>query len=594
MFRSLLLAAVISLAACSDRQDSPPAADGKALKVYRHSLDGAPTNLDPVQAATVYSSFVVLNTYDTLYSYKYLARPYELKPNLAAAMPEISEDGLTYTIRIKPGVRFIDDPAFTDGQGRELVAADFVYSLKRHFDPKNRSQGSWLWAGRIKGMAEWAEAGADYAKPVAGLTAVDPHTIRITLNAPYPQLTYTLAMSFSAIVPREAVDKYGRELSIRPVGSGPFRMDRFDTAKAVLSANPHFRQEPLDLAAEGYDPAQHDGLGLKALEGRAPPFIDRLEIDFISETAARWNSFNKGNEIQYTNVPVEHTGSVLDSKEPLRLKDEWAEKYHWTAGVEPGFIYTGFNLAQPQIGYNEDPRREKRNHALRCAIRKAFDWPARNDRFYSGIGVVFPGAIVPVTPEFDPERSQASITRDLAAAKKLLADNGWTDETLPTLRYGFTNSVTQRQIFEQFRGFMVDLGYPSAKIKAETYATFGDFNKALKTHQLDVLGLGWVLDYPDAENTLQLFYGPNGSPGSNNFNYANPAFDALYEQAATMQPGEARTALYRQMNQMIIDDCVTTGGLSRNRIYLWHKDVIGLPDRAILGGFWLRYVDVKS
>jgi ABC-type oligopeptide transport system substrate-binding subunit len=103
---------------------------------------------------------------------------------------------------------------------------------------------------------------------------------------------------------------------------------------------------------------------------------------------------------------------------------------------------------------------------------------------------------------------------------------------------------------------------------------------------------GWGLDYPDAENTLQLFYGPNASPGSNDANYRNPEYDALYEQTSVMLPSPERTALYRRMNQMVIDDCVAITGQSRTRIYLWHRNVIAVPDREIVGGFWLKYVDL--
>ncbi|MEN8822607.1 MAG: ABC transporter substrate-binding protein [Abyssibacter sp.] len=584
---------VATLAACGGGQPRTNA-DGTPMKVYRHSMDGAPVNLDPVQSAVIYSNFVVLNTYDTLYSYKYLARPYELKPNLAKALPEVSEDGLTYTIRLKEGSGFIDDPAFADGKGREVIAQDFVYSIKRHFDPKNRSQGAWLWQGKIVGLDQWKDDGADYGAEIEGLKALDDHTIQIKLVKPFPQLTYTLAMGFAALVPHEAVEAYGRELSVRPVGSGPFKLERFSTAKAVFVPNPNYRQEPVNLAAEGYDPALHAEYGLEAIDGKAPPFVDRLEIDFITETASRWASFTSDKEVQYSHVPVEQVDSVLASKQPLELKPEWSERYHSAHGTEAGFVYTYFNMDRPALGTSDDPAQNAKNKALRCAMVDAFSWAERNARFYSGIGNVFPGVITPVVPEFDPETPRGSVTQDMAAAKQALEDAGWTPETLPEIIYGHVASVTNRQMFEQFRGFMAELGFPVDKVRGESYATFGDFNKGIKTNQFDVGGLGWGLDYPDAENTLQLFYGPNRTPGSNNANYSNPEFDALYEQTAVMQPGPERTAIYRQMNQMVIDDCVALTGLSRTRIYLWHKDVIGVPDREILGGFWLKYVDVKT
>ncbi len=591
---AIALLATSLLGGCGNEREQTGTEPGKAVKVYRHAMDGAPTNLDPTQSATVYASYLTRNVYDTLYSYKYLKRPYELKPNLAVAMPEVSADGLTYTIRIKKGVRYVDDPCFEGGKGRELVAGDFVYSIKRHFDPKNRSQGLWLWQGRIAGLDQWKADGADYSQTVEGLKALDDHTIQITLTRPYPQLTYTLAMGFSSIVSPEAVAEYGRELSVHPVGSGPFRMVRFDTSKAVLVPNPNFRAEPLDLAAEGYDPTLHGHLGLKALDGRSPPFVDRLEIDFISENAARWNSFTKGNEIQFTVVPVEQVDGVLASKQPVKLKKTWSDQYHWKSGTEAGLVYVPMNLHRPALGYSDDPGENARRKALRCAIIKSFDWEARNERFYSGIGTVYPGIIPPVTPEFDAEADRASVTRDVNGAKKLLARHGWTADTLPELRYGIVSSVIQRQFFEQMRGFLGDIGYPSEKIVLDSYATFGDFNKAVKTDQLDFFGIGWALDYPDAENTLQLLFGPNETPGSNNSNMKNARFDALYRQSSVMQPGAERTALYREMNRIAIEECASVMSLSRNRIYMWHKDVIGWPDREILGGFWLRYVDVRG
>lgn len=589
LFALIGMLALVVLSGCSDTDS------GRGNEsVYRHSMDGAPVTLDPAQSSVVYTSFVVVNVYDTLFSFKYLARPYELKLNLAQSWPDISEDGKVYTIKIKPGVHFIDDPAFPDGKGRELVAADVSYSLLRHFDPSVRAQGAWLWQGRIEGLEEWKAAGANYDAPPSGLTAIDSHTLQIKLNEPYPQLLFTLAQGFAGIVPREAVEHYGRQFATHPVGSGPFMLDRFSTTKAVLVRNPDFRQEPFDLEAEGYDPAVHDLYGVARFAGQSPPFVDRIEIDFVEETAARWNSFTKGREIQFTNVPREQADSVLASRNPITLESSFSDQYHALIAPEAGFVYSGFNMADEAIGYHPDPTRNERNRALRCAIRSAFDWEERNRTFYFGIGQVFPGIITPVVPEFDQSMSRGSVTQNVAAAKKLLADHGWTPENIPTLEYGSPSNLTNRQQYEQFRGFLEQIGVPTAKVKLKSFPTFGDFNRAMKKRELMIFSLGWVLDYPDAENTLQLFYGPNETPGSNNFNYTNSKFDEMFDQTKVMQPSPERTALYREMNQMIVDECVALTGLSRTRIYLWHKNVIGFPDREIVGGYWLRYVGLDQ
>ena len=564
------------------------------LKVYRHGMDGAPSSIDPVQSRNVYASTVILNAYDTLYAFKYLARPYEIKTNLATAMPDVSEDGLVYRIRIKEGVHFVDDPAFEGGIGRELTAEDVVYSLKRHFDPSMRPAGTWLWQGRIVGLDDWKAAGSDYEQDVEGLRAIDRYTIEIRLVRPYPQLVYTLAMAYSGIVAREAVEYYGREMGSHPVGTGPFKVVSYDSARIVFERNQKYRQEPVDIYAEGYDKATQEYTGVEAIHGRSPPFLDRLEIYFISETAARWSSFTKGNEIQYTLVPNEQVDSVLVSKHPIIAKPEILDQYKFGYGTEAGLVYLTFNLDFPEIGYNEDPVREQQNKALRCAMIKAFDWERRNDSFYFGLGEVFPGIIPPTVPEFDPQLSRDSVTRDLEGARQLLADNGWTPDNLPVLDYGSTAGVTQRLFFEQLRGFMVKIGYPTDKLKLRQFATFGDFSKAMAQSELRLVSKGWGLDFPDAENTLQLFYGPNGSPGSNDANFKNEEYDRLYEQASVMLPSPERTAIYRQMNRILIDNCVGIMAIARMRLYLWHKDIIAMPDREVVGGFFLKYVDIDE
>ena len=231
---------------------------------------------------------------------------------------------MIYTIRIKPGVHFIDDPVFPDGKGRPVSARDFVYSIKRHFDPETRAQGAWLWQNRIVGLDEWKESGSDYEQEVSGLRALDDQTIQIQLISPYPQLVHTLTQGFSAIVPREGVAFYGKELAVHPVGSGPYRLASFNTASAVLVRNTGFRQEPFSLENEGFDPALQSAYGLEHLEGLLPPFMDRIEVEFIAEDAARWNAFIAG-ELDFVKAPVSQFDQVLESRDPPMLTPALAD-----------------------------------------------------------------------------------------------------------------------------------------------------------------------------------------------------------------------------------------------------------------------------
>jgi ABC-type transport system substrate-binding protein len=587
----VLSAALLAVAACDRQQESAPGES--EYSIYRHAMDGAPSSLDPAQASNIYANFLAVNLYDTLYRYKYLARPYELTPNLAEDLPQVSADGLIYTIRIKPGVHFIDDPAFRDGRGRAVTAEDFVYSIKRHFDPQTRAQGAWLWQNRIVGLDEWKESGSDYSQEITGLRALNDRTIQIQLITPFPQLTHTLAQGYSAIVPREAVEFHGQELAVHPVGSGPYQLHRFDTAGAVLMRNTGFRKEPFNLGNEGYDTQTQSQYGLELLEGRSPPFTDRIEVEFIAEDAARWNAFIAG-ELDFIKVPVTQFDQVLEGRDPPQLNTELADQYHLGASLESGFVHTDFNMDDQRIGYHPDPDQNARNKALRCAIIKAFDWQKRNEIFYYGIGQVFPGIIPPVAPEFDPEQDSSNIERDLDGAHSLLSRLGWNAGNLPVLEYGFHSSVTERQMFEQFRSFMADIGYPSEKIRPLTFATYGDYARAYLNREVMLITTGWTMDYPDAENTIALFFGPNASPGSNNANYNNEEFNRLYRASATMNPSPMRTTLYRNMNRIVQEDCVTISGISRNLILLWNRNLSMLPDRSFLGGFFFRFVDTSG
>ena len=584
-------ALLLLIAACSD----PPDEDKSAVAetIYRHSMDGSPRSLDPVQASNVYAKMLVVNLFDTLYRYKYLARPYELAPNLADGLPQVSSDGLIYTIRIKPGVYFTDDPAFPGGKGRAVSAEDFVYSLKRHFDPATRSQGAWLWQDRIVGLEQWKEEGSDYDQPVPGLRALDDHTVQIQLISPFPQLAHTLAQGFSAIVPREAVEHYGQEFPIHPVGSGPYQLQGFNSSGAVLIRNPKFRQHPFDLEEEGYDPQTQASLGLEQLEGRIPPLTDRIEVEFIAEDAARWNAFISG-ETDFIKVPVTQFDRVLSSRSPPALTADMESRYQLAANLESGFVHTDFNMDDRRIGSHPDPDQDARNKALRCAIIKAFDWQKRNDVFYYGIGKMFPGIIPPVAAEFDQEQAGRAASRDLVGAGKLLRESGWHAANLPELEYGFPSSVTERQMFEQFRSFMADIGYPAEKIRPLTFATYGDYARAYLNREVMLTTTGWTMDYPDAENTMQLFYGPNSSPGSNSANYNNPEFNRLYRASATMHPSPMRTSMYRNMNRILLEDCVSISGISRTLILLWNRDLAMLPDRSFVGGFYFRFVDTHA
>lgn len=584
----IILLAILLLGGCGQ---APETNNDGPDKVYRHAMDGAPGSLDPAQAASIYANFIAVNLYDTLYRYKYLARPYRLQPNLAASMPEVSEDGLRIIIRIKQGVHFIDDPVFDGAAGREITAQDFVYSIKRHFDPDTRAQGAWLWQNRIEGLDSWKKAGSDHDIEVSGLRALDDYTVQVTLTRPFPQFAHTLTQGYSAIVPREAVEKYGQMFGSHPVGSGPFKLISRDSVRALMGKNPKFRQEPIDLADEGFDPATNKLSNLQTLQGKTPPLVDQLVIEFITEGAARWNAFLAG-EVDFIKAPVSQFDKILEQRHPPVLNSQLADRYHFEASPEAGYVFTNFNMTDERIGYHPDAEQNGRNHALRCAMVKAYDWEKSNETFFYNIGRVFPGIIPPSVPEYDSNGDHGYIQRDLQGARALLHANDWDEESLPTLEYGFPNSVSERQSFEQFRSFMVDAGYPGDKIRPMIFATYGDYQRAYSQRKVALINSSWTMDYPDVENHMALYYGPNASPGSNSANYNNPQYNRLYEASVIMSESPERTRIYREMNQLLMDDCASITGISRTLLFLWDKKLIMKPDRSFLGGHFMRFVDL--
>src|SRR6056297_743438 len=578
---------VVLLIGCNSDSSNPQA----PVKVYRHAIDGAPSSLDPAQANNTYARLLVPAIFDTLYRYKYLERPYALTPSLAVGFPDVSDDGLIHEITIRSDARFADSPYFEAGRGRRVTALDVAWSIARHFDPASRSGATWLWRDRIVGL-EFGRAIRPETLDVAGLEVLDETSLRIHLREPFPTLVHTLATAQSAVVPHEVVEALGVEFGRSPVGSGPFRLIAFDETQATLVRNENFQRGVIDLAAEGYDSDEHAGLGIEPIDGQLYPLIDRLEVQFIPEASARWNSFRSRLGTDLVMLPPELAPSVLSHSSPLRFQEEIARRYHTQATPEAGFVYYGLNFGNPELGHHNDPDQAARNRELRCALGQAVDWSARNLRFYHGIGERFTGVIPPMLPSWDGFLAPDPFDPELA--RQRWAQAGWTTTTLPNLVYGYQSGVQQAQHFEMFRANLIEAGYPADRIEQKVFPTFAELLRGIYRGEIDVFLMGWTMAYPDALYNLQLFYGPNAPPGVNASRYRNPRFDALFERARRELDPDRRIGLYRELNEQIVEDCVIMGSMVRTRLHLWKRHVHMVPDREIIGGFFLPYVDVEA
>jgi ABC-type transport system substrate-binding protein len=567
--------------------DSPGEIAG--AKVLRLPVrTSGPGSLDPVRGSTTYDNMAVSLVYDTLLQYAYLVRPLELEPCLLAKMPEVSEDGLTYTFELRDDVSFHDDPCFPGGKGRKLVTADVFYSWKRMADEDNAPKSWWLFADTIAGFDEYraqqnAAATFDYGAPVEGLQEIDERRFRVVLREPVVRFLYVLAMFQTAVVPREAVEKYGTRFSRHPVGTGPFTMDEDDwvTSKSmVFHRNPDYRAE---LYPSRWTP-EDEALGLHHAAGERLPFADRIELSMFLQDQPMWLEF-EDEKLDYVQIPAENYEQSVHKRRGT-LKKEYAERgIRYVPLPLLDFIFRGFNMEDELVGgYTEEKR------LLRAAISLAIDLEELNQTFYNGVNVVYDGMIPPGLDGHPANGVGANPYRgpDLERAKELLAKAGYPNgEGLPVIDYYTSlggNSQEQTELLQR------QLGKIGVRINPRLLE-FAQLIEAVNTKKAPLFSFAWSSDYPDGENNLALFYGPNESPGSNHFNYENAAYDAMYEKIRTMPPSAERTALYEKMRDMVLADVPYVGSMGRTRHYLIHPWMKNFKPTEDFWN-WPKYVDV--
>ena len=524
--------------------------------------------LDPIYANDVYSGLVVSQVFEPLLEYHYLKRPLELIPRLAAEMPKVSKNGLVHTFKIKKGVKFQDSEAFPGGKGREITAEDFIYSWKRLADPANRSDGFWIFDGRIKGLNEWREAmgkkKANYSTEVAGFKALDSHTIQITLTKPFYQLHYILAMSYTSVVPKEAVEKYGKEFLNNPVGTGPYKLDSWvRNNKITLSKNANWAgQKYPSEGAEGDKEA-----GLLADAGKALPFAEKIVFQEIIESQPAWLNLMKGN-FDFATIPKDNFDSSVAALDidnvTAELSPELKEKgLQLSVRREPDVTYTAFNMADPFL---------KKHPKVRKAMSMAYDTKTLIKKFYNGRAIVAHSPIPPEIDAFDENFQNPYKTFDTSKAKSLLKEAGFPEgKGMPEFEFSTTSSSTARQMAEFFKQNMEKIG---VKIKIVT-SSWPQFTGKIRERKVQIFGIAWGADYPDAENFLQLLYGGNVSPGPNGSNFKNKKFDRLYKQASLLPPGEKRTELYKKMRDIVVEEAPWIPGAHRlgfSVYYSWVKN----------------------
>jgi ABC-type transport system substrate-binding protein len=525
------------------------AAFADPAKVLRTAIPVAETGFDPQATQDLYSAHVQRAIFDTLYDWDYLARPYRFVPSLAAAMPEITDGGRTWTMRLKHGIYFADDPAFK-GKRRELTADDVVYTWKRLLDPRMRSPFLWFLDGKIAGAEPVLErakkAGRlDYDAPIPGLRALDRYTVRVELNGPEPVLITYIAHDAMGIVAREVIEAYGDASGwamANPVGTGPYKLAQWRRGQQiVLTANPGYREEAFPDPGNTSDPA------LRALKGKRLPRVGRIEVNVIEESNPRLLAFNSG-ALDYVNVPSELSDAVIadGGLKPgavgsgVRLEQV----------VQPALQYAWFNMEDPVVGGYSRER-----IALRRAIVMAFDTPAL-------VRTVYQNQAMPATQPVPPgvaghdDRLDVHIAHDVAGAKALLDKFGYVDRDgdgwrdLPdgkplALTMGSATSGRDREFDEIWKRSLSAVGIRIDFVKQK----WPDLLKMARAGQLQMWRVGWITQTGDGDAFAQLLYGPN-SGQSNLARFKLPEYDQLYRESKVLADGPKRTALYRRMAEI--------------------------------------------
>jgi len=570
------------------------AAQANPDKVLRWAFEVAETGFDPPQTSDWYSRNVYSNIFDTPLTYDYLARPLKLKPNVLTAMPEISADGLTYTLKFIPGIYFADDAAF-NGKKREMIAADLAFTMKRVFDNKTKSPNLQFLDNKIAGMEKLKQRQRDtgkfdYDTPVEGLEVVDRYTLRIKLVAPDYNFLYMLAYdNVAGIVAREVIEKYGTDIMAHPVGTGPYKLELWKrSSKTVLVANPNYREKYWDAEPPANDAAMQ--ATYKKLKGKRIPMIGRIEFYVIEETQPRWLSFLNMQHDYIDRVHPDFINQAYPSGALAKNLEKIGVQVSRTPSMEVTYAY--FAMENPVVGgYTAE------KIALRRAISLGYNIGEeiavnRKNQAIGAEAPIGPGAFGydenfrTDTNNYDPARAQALL--DLYGYKDRDGDGfrNNPDGTSLTIQMSSTPTLRDRNLDEGWKKSMNAIGIRIEFPKAQ----WPDLLKESRAGKLMSWRLSWGGAYPDADAFFVMLYGPNAGQ-ANHARFKSSAFDRLYERARSMPPDAERMAVYREMNRIFLTIMPWRLGVSRIDTDLTHKWMVGYHRHPTLRGDW-KMVDM--
>jgi ABC-type transport system substrate-binding protein len=529
---------------------------GPGTKTLRFVVPFAETGFDPPRVSDQSSIRVIAHIFEPLLTYDPLAQPAALVPLTAAALPEASADFKRFVFTLQRGILFADDPAFK-GQPRELVAADYVYSFKRFYDPTVRTEHLYrLENAKILGLSELraralkGKTPFPYDVEVPGLRVLDRYRFEILLADPAPRFAHLFTGWMTGAVAREVVEAYADDVMAHPVGTGPFRLAQWRRAsRTVLERNPRFREQRFSTLGA---PADRPDLQATAqrLAGARAPLLDRIEINVIEEAQPRWLAFLNG-EVDLLTLPPTFG--------PLAMPGGRLAPFLAKRGVQAERVLsattalTFFNFADPLVGGLTPDK-----VALRRAVALAFD-SAEDVRVVLRDQAVQANQLIPPGCYGHDPALRSELTTPSPARARALLDmhayvdrngDGWreTPQGQPlVLRIAFTPTSVSRASSELWLKRLRAVGL---RVVFE-FAPFGELIKRSLAGQLMMWGFSWSAPDPDGDFYLGLAYGPNADQ-SNDARFALPAYDRVYEQQRALADGPERLALMHQANKLML------------------------------------------
>ena len=571
---------------------------GARAKTLRYAFPIAETGFDPAQISDLYSRHVTAHIFESPLTFDHLARPFKLKPMTAAEMPVLSADASRCLVRIRPGIFFADDPAF-GGRPRELVAADYVYSWKRFFDPRWKAPyvASWMLL-KFVGMNEYREqvlksrSAFDYDREIEGLRALDRYTLQCRLAEPEPRFLYSLTTpDIAGAVAREVVEAYGERIMEHPVGTGPFRLAEWRrSSRIVLERNPGYREVHYEAQPNDDDDAGHELV--RRYRGRRLPLLDRVEISVIGEQQPRYLSFLNRQQDLLERIANEFVNIALPNG---RLAPNLARQgVQLERTLAADLTMTLYNMEHPLIGgYTPD------KVALRRAINLAVDVDKEIRLARRGQAIVAHSPVMPLTYGYDPALRTEMGEFSRARAQALLDTFGYLDRDgdgwreMPdgaplVLECATQPDQANRQLNELWRGHMNAIGL---RIEFKP-AKWPENLKAARAGKLMMWGVGLMAASPDGQGALARGYSPDIG-GQNLARLRLPEFDRIYEAMKKMPDGAERLRLFTEANRLLVAYAPYKFHVHRIHSDLAHPWVHGYR-RPPFWSEWWHYVDVDE